>query len=179
MKRASLVPALMLLALTACAPNDARPLNTPSAESSTPTPSPIHTSTAPSASPPETSVDADVTFSFACGYFAADGTVTPISEELFSLEDAWAHEPATAWCEAIQHGTEFTPLQYEAVALAGDVLPAGINQVGGLYAQCAMRDNGYLKLSVLAPNQAQEVRGFLHICPNRPGAEHLRAMLGG
>lgn len=178
MKRASLIPVLMILALTACATDDARPINTPSAGSPTSRPSATPTSTAPSASPSDTPVADDVTFTFTCGYFEADGTTTTISEELLSFEDAWAHDPATAWCEPIQHGTDFTSLQHEAVALAGDVLPNGISQVGGLYAQCAMRDIGYLKGATLAPNQAQEVRGFLHICPNRPGADHLRAMLG-
>lgn len=136
------------------------------------------TSTTPSASPSETPVADDVTFTFTCGYFAADGVSTTIPEELLSFEETWTHDPSTAWCREIQHGAEFTALQHEAVALAGDVLPDGINQVGRLYAQCATRDNGYLKLTTLAPNQAQAVRGFLHICPDRPGADYLRSMLG-
>jgi len=119
-----------------------------------------------------------VRFTFECGFFDAGGTPTKIDKELVSFEETWSHQPETRWCEPIQHGTEFTDLQREAVALAGDVLPLGIEQLGGLYSQCAMSANGYLQLSSLGDKQAQEVRGFLHLCPDRPGADQLRAMLG-
>ncbi|PZQ88081.1 MAG: hypothetical protein DI534_11430 [Leifsonia xyli] len=174
MRSASVVAVFAVMLLAACTADDATPEPPAASGTSIPIPTP-----APTPAPTNSPVADDVTFTFKCGYFAADGTATTIPEELLSLGDAWAHEPATAWCQPIQHGTEFTVLQHEAVALAGDVLPDGITQVGGLYAQCAMRANGYLKLTSLAPNQAQEVRGFLHICPDRPGADYLRAMLGG
>lgn len=176
MKRTSAFALLMILSLCGCAAVEVPTGDPTTAE---PSPSPTSATATPSASPPEAPAAENVTFTFECGFYAADGTAVRIADEFLSFEDSWAHEPATAWCLPIQHGTEYTAIQHEAVALAGDVLSDGIEQVGGLYAHCAIRADPYLQLPSLAPNQAQEVRGFLHICPDRPGADHLRTMLGG
>lgn len=180
MKLAAAVPLLLALVIAGCSAQTGASPSADGTAAPTAAQEPAPSSSLPLASTPEPSpalVSDDVSFTFRCGYFAEDGTPTTISEELMSLEAAWAFEPATAWCEPVQHGTSFTTIQVEAVALAGDVLPGGIDQVGSLYAQCAMRANGYLALTSLASNQAQEVRAFLHLCPGRPGADQLRSML--
>jgi hypothetical protein len=125
-----------------------------------------------------TAGSSEVSFTYTCYIAESDGSYVEIDRELLSWAESWAHVPSTVSCSAIKHGTEYTELQREAVAVAGDVLPGGIEQLDALYAQCAIRDNGYLRYTSLAPNQAQEVRAFLILCPDRPGSETLRAALG-
>lgn len=140
-----------------------------------PTPTSVTSLPAESATP--VPVAETVSFTFQCGYFDASGAPVDIDQEFLSVEDAWAYVPATTYCQAIKHGTEYTDVQREAVALAGDVLPFGIDQLDSLYSQCAMRANGYLDNTELASNQAKDVRGFLALCPDHPGADHLRSLL--
>lgn len=174
--RGLLVTVLLVAALTGCTATDPAVSERPTAD-----PTPADTALEPTATPTPspTAEPAEVTFTFTCGYYAADGMAKPIDGEFASFAASWAHEPATTYCLPTKHGSVWTERQREAVALAGEVLPNGIEQVGDLYAQCAIRDNGYLRETSLAPNQAADVRAFLHLCPERPGADRLRALLAG
>ena len=163
---------LATLLLAGCA-------QTTSPEADNPSSNGVETPT-PSATPAPTgsAIGSDeVSFTYHCWVDPGDGSRVEIDGEFASLEDAWAHEPATISCMALKHGTEYTDAQREAIAIAGDVLPGGLDQLDSLYSQCAQHDNGYLHLTSLAENQARDVSAFLSLCPNHPGADTLQSLL--
>ncbi|MBH0082356.1 hypothetical protein [Salinibacterium sp. SWN167] len=150
----------------------------PSAEQSTAAAT-AEASPSSSATPsPSDAADEEVSFSYRC--YVEDessGIRTELPMEFTSFEEVWEYRPAVVSCMEIKHGTVYTQAQLDAAEIAGPVLSSGIDQVGALYAQCAITDNGYLHLTALAPNQKTDVRAFLSLCPNRPGADHLRSLL--
>jgi hypothetical protein len=117
--------------------------------------------------------EAEVTFTFHC-YERQD---TALTHDFSTMEDVWSSGIDFISCRPDKHGEVYTDTQVQAVAAAASVLPQGIEQLDSLYAQCAIRDNGYLSIGPLADNQKADVSGFLIICPHHPRADELRALL--
>jgi len=143
---------------------------------STATPIPTPTPASVESEPPRAVAAVDFTYSCAVEMPTAENP-TGTYQEFASWAEVWAYPGPISSCESLKLGEEYTDLQREAVRIAGDVLPLGLGQLDILYSQCAITNNGYLELTSLAPNQASEVRAFLLLCPDRPGADTLRGML--
>lgn len=154
-------------------------LSTPTA-TPTPAPSPTLEPVVPTPTPPAPVVILEeVTFTFDCWTREENPTTaSPPRIQFATMEEAWATVVPLLSCDSIQHGTEYTETQRLAVERAHSVLPGGLGQLGSLYSQCAMRENGYLTVpGPFAENQAADVRGFLTICPHHPAAAELQSRL--
>jgi hypothetical protein len=126
--------------------------------------------------PPEPEPE-PITFTFECYVQSDEGVPSGDLTFFATMAEVWQW-PDVSFCEATRHGDFVTAAQDAAVDLA---LPAyGGDRdyaLKGLHVQCAMTDNGYLRLDRLTGNQAHEVRGMLALCPDRPGADKLAAAL--
>lgn len=171
----------VLFALSGCtdAPS---PVVTPTASSTSPAPSasPSAPTTSPSATAtpdPTSSANETVSFTYRCHIEDESGLRTEVPIVFESFKEVWEYKPAVVSCKATKHGTVYTQAQLDAVEIAEPVLSSGIDQLDYLYAACAITDNGYLHLTDLTPEQKTDVRAFLSLCPDRPGADYLKSLL--